>query len=70
MNSLNLDHAQNIEKKRRCLEAFYKGTEPGVQDLVCWETVVKAVSSYPISNHKLAKRIASKYNIKVAIIDP
>ena len=68
VNSLNLDHAQNTEKKRRCLEAFYKDKEPRVQ--VCWETVVKAVSSYPISNRKLAKRIASKYNINIAIIDP
>ena len=54
------------EKKRRCLEAFYKeDTEPGVH--VCWETVVKAVSIK--INSKLAKRIASKYNINYAIID-
>ena len=69
MNSLKHESAQNTEKKRRCLKAFYnEDTEQGVQ--VCWETVVKAVSSFPISNPKLAKKIANKYNINTIIIDP
>ena len=69
MESLKHESAQNMEKKRQCLKAFYEeDTEPGVQ--VCWETVVKAVSSFPISNRKLAKKIANKYNINTAIIDP
>ena len=69
MESLKHDSAQNTEKKRHCLKAFYdEDTEPGVQ--VCWETVLKAVSSFPISNRKLAKKIANKYSINTAIIDP
>lgn len=67
MESLKHDSAQNTEKKRQCLKAFYQeDTEPGVQ--VCWETVVKAVSSYPISKRNLAKEIANKYGISTAIL--
>ena len=68
MESLKHESAQNTEKKRQCLKAFYdEDTEPEV--VVCWETVVKAVSSFPISNKKLAKKIANKYSINTATID-
>lgn len=67
VNSLTYETAQNTEKKLLCVQAFYReDTERGVQ--VCWETVVKAVSQNPISNFKLAKKIANKYNIDIAII--
>ena len=69
MNSIKHESAQNTEKKRQCLKAFYnEDTEPGVK--VCWEMVVKAASRFPISNRKLAKKIANKYNINTAMIDP
>lgn len=61
VNTLHHEHADNSHKKLRCLEAFYnEDTEPGVKP--CWETVVKAVNDYPISNRRLAKDLAHKYN--------
>jgi hypothetical protein len=68
MESLKHGSAQNTEKKRQCLKAFYdEDTEPGVK--VCWETVLKTVSSFPISNQKLAKKIANKYNVNTILIN-
>lgn len=68
MESLKRESAQNAEKKRQCLKAFYdEDTEPEVA--ACWETVATAVSNLPISNKKLAKKIANKYSINTATID-
>ena len=62
VSSLTDGHKSNTDKKYSCLEAFYnEDTEPGVQ--VCWETVVRAVGTYPISNQRLAREIAMKYDI-------
>ena len=63
LDSLTYDRSDNDNKKRRCLKAFYdKNVDPGVR--VCWETVVQAVKAYPISNLRIAKDIAEKYNIR------
>ena len=68
MNALTYERASNNQKMLRCLEAFYnEDTEPGVE--VSWETVAKAVNAFPISNPKLAKKIAQKHNVDIEIID-
>ena len=50
---------ENEEKKRRCLQAFYK------QGDVCWESVVKVVMDNPFYDRKLAKTIAEKYGVDI-----
>ena len=68
VNALTYERANNNQKMYRCLEAFYnEDTEPGVE--VSWKTVVKAVYDFPISNTKLAKKIAKKHNIDIDIIN-
>lgn len=63
MATLRHSELQTSTKKSRCLEAFYRhDVERGVE--VTWETVVKAVAEYPISNKRLAKEIAEQHNLR------
>ena len=60
MNVLRHEQLAVAQKKLRCLTAFYNhDVEHGVE--VNWETVVKTVREYPISNKRLADKIAQKY---------
>ena len=57
LNNLRYAQMESEEKKRRCLQAFYK------QGVVCWESVVKVVMDDPFYDRSLAQRIAEKYGV-------
>jgi len=57
LNNLRFAQMEDEEKKRRCLQAFYK------QGDVCWESVVEVVMDHPFYDRDLAKRIAKKYGV-------
>jgi len=60
LNSLRFAPIKDEEKKRQCLQAFYK------QEDVCWESVVKVVMDHPFYDRALAKRIAKKYGVDLS----
>ena len=62
LNNLRYAQMQDDEKKRQCLQAFYKKGD------VCWESVVKVVMDHPFYDRDLAKRIAKKYGVDLSTI--
>ena len=57
----NTYHSDITNKKKECLDAFYKLGD------VCWEQVVEVVSGYPFENKRLAGKIADRRGIEYSV---
>ena len=57
----NTYHSDVANKKKECLDAFYK------QGGVCWEKVVAVVSGYPFEDKRLAKEIADRHEVEYSV---
>ena len=57
MDELKHSDLVTESKKQDCLQTYWNTNE------AIWETVIQAVATYPISNIKLAIRIANSHNI-------
>ena len=57
----NTYHGDIANKKKECLDAFFK------LGGVCWEQIVTVVSSYPFENKRLAKEIADRHGVEYSV---
>ena len=54
-------HGDIVNKKKECLDAFYK------QGGACWEKVVAVVSDNPFEDKRLAKKIADRHGVQYSV---
>ena len=60
MSALRYEHYTVTTKKTHCLTAFHNcDVEEGTE--VNWESVVRTVQEYPISNKRVARKIAQDH---------